>query len=74
MNNKLLEMIGISPAPQIIYIPKMPYWFFLTIEECPVCGERKITQEKRVTEKPADRKDRVFETSGYCGCLGDNCP
>jgi len=47
----------------------MKYWYFIYIQECPLCGFSRETRERRYDEKPVDwNKRHEFAYIAYhCG-------
>lgn len=46
-----------------------PHWYFITFEECPVCGRWGEYRERRYTPRPSEWWDRHEWLPSYCGCM-----
>jgi hypothetical protein len=47
---------------------KAPYWYLITIDECPVCGRNKTYRERRYTPKPVEPSERYSYEQHYDWC------
>lgn len=47
---------------------KKKYWYFIIIQECPVCGRGETYKERRYTPKPEARNLRYEYVEYYDHC------
>lgn len=45
------------------------YWYKITYEECPMCGNGRTWRERQYSPKPENPKERIFWESIYDYCL-----
>lgn len=46
----------------------MKHWYFITYQECPVCGRGKTYRERRYTRRPEDPSKRYKYEQVYDWC------
>lgn len=61
MPSKQLD-VGSSPTP------RSTYWYFITINECPLCGRSHEYRERQYTPKPVDAQHRYKYEQHWCYC------